>query len=55
MGNLIAGLVGGEVDPEKLQQMPALFQRTAMSLLIASGVMALLIIPIRRMLATTKD
>lgn len=55
MGNLIAGLVGGGVDPEKLQQMPALFQRTAMSLLIASAVMALLIIPIRRMLATTKD
>jgi len=55
MGNLIAGLVGGEVDPEKLQQMPALFQRTATSLFIASAVMALLIIPIRKMLATTKD
>ena len=55
MGNLIAGLVGGEVDPEKLQQMPALFQRTAMSLFIASLVMAALIIPIRKMLASKEQ
>ena len=25
LGNLIAGLVGGDVDPEKLEQTPALF------------------------------
>jgi POT family proton-dependent oligopeptide transporter len=50
LGNLIAGLVGGHVDPEKLQEMPALFQQTATSLLIAAAVCALLIIPIRRMM-----
>jgi len=55
MGNLIAGLVGGEVDPNNLQQMPQLFMRTATSLFIAAGILAVLIIPIRRMLATTKD
>ena len=39
LGNLIAGLVGGHVDPEKLDQMPALFQRTAFSLFIAAAVL----------------
>jgi POT family proton-dependent oligopeptide transporter len=50
LGNLIAGIVGGNVDPEKLEQMPALFQRTAMSLFIAAAVLAVLIIPIRNMM-----
>jgi proton-dependent oligopeptide transporter, POT family len=50
LGNLIAGLVGGHVDPEKLDQMPALFQRTSMSLFIAAAVLGLMIIPIRRMM-----
>ena len=50
LGNLIAGIVGGNVDPENLSQMPELFQRTAWSLFIAAGVLALLIVPIRRMM-----
>ena len=50
LGNLIAGLVGGHVDPENLREMPALFQRTAMSLFIAAAVLALLVVPIRRMM-----
>jgi POT family proton-dependent oligopeptide transporter len=50
LGNLIAGLVGGNVDPERLEQMPELFFRTAMSLFIATVVLALLIVPIRRMM-----
>jgi POT family proton-dependent oligopeptide transporter len=50
LGNLIAGLVGGHVDPENLQQMPQLFQRTANSLFIAAAVLALMIVPIRRMM-----
>jgi len=53
LGNLIAGIVGGHVDPEQLDQMPALFQRTAISLFIAAGVLALLIVPIRRMMRET--
>ena len=48
--HLIAGLVGGHVDPNKLQEMPALFQRTAISLFIAAAVLALLSIPIKRMM-----
>ncbi|ODT00818.1 MAG: amino acid transporter [Gemmatimonadetes bacterium SCN 70-22] len=54
MGNLIAGLVGGHVDPENLQQMPQLFQRTAISLFAAAAILAALVIPIRRMMDTTK-
>ncbi|HYW07242.1 MAG TPA: peptide MFS transporter [Longimicrobium sp.] len=53
VGNLIGGLVGGHVDPEKLEQMPALFTTTTASLLIAAVVLGLLAIPIRRMMADT--
>jgi POT family proton-dependent oligopeptide transporter len=55
LGNLIAGIVGGHVDPNKLPEMPALFQRTAMSLIIASVVLALLSIPIKRMMRDVPD
>ena len=51
MGNLIAGLVGGDVDPNNLQQMPALFQRTATSLFVAAGVMGVLAVAMRGMTA----
>jgi len=39
LGNLIAGLVGGRVDPEKLEQMPMLFIITAASLMLAALVL----------------
>jgi POT family proton-dependent oligopeptide transporter len=55
LGNLIAGIVGGDVDPNKLEQMPLLFQRTALSLFIAGIVIALLTFPIRRLMASTTD
>ena len=55
LGNLIGGLVGGHVDPEKLEQMPKLFTITTVSLLVAAGVLALMIVPIRRMIATTAE
>jgi len=58
LGSLIGGLVGGHVDPENLTQMPELFTRTTMYLFIAAVVLALLAVPIRRMMrnvpATTK-
>jgi len=53
LGNLIAGLVGGNVDPENLQQMPELFIRTTASLFVATAVFAALVVPIRRMMKTT--
>jgi len=51
LGNLIAGLVGGHVDPSKLAEMPQLFQRTAMSLFVSAAVLGLLIVPIRKMMS----
>ncbi|HXF43217.1 MAG TPA: peptide MFS transporter [Pyrinomonadaceae bacterium] len=55
LGNLIAGLVGGHVDPEKLDQMPKLFSATTISLFIAAVVLFLLSIPISRMLREKQD
>jgi POT family proton-dependent oligopeptide transporter len=40
LGNLIAGLVGGNVDPEKLDQMPRLFIATTVSLVAAGLLLA---------------
>ena len=54
LGNLIAGIVGGHVDPEKLQEMPQLFTRTSISLFIAAGVCWALVIPIRKMMGEAK-
>ena len=51
LGNLIAGLVGGNVDPERLEQTPALFMWTAFALFAAAGILAAMIVPIRRMMA----
>ena len=53
LGNVIGGRVGGHVDPEKLDQMPQLFTATTISLMVAAVVIALLIIPIRRMMGGT--
>jgi POT family proton-dependent oligopeptide transporter len=50
LGNLIAGLVGGKVDPNKLQEMPALFRQTSFSLFIAAIVCGLLVFAVRRMM-----
>jgi len=50
LGNLIGGLVGGYVDPEKLDQMPKLFMITASLLAVAGLVLAIFVKPIRRML-----
>jgi POT family proton-dependent oligopeptide transporter len=53
LGNLVAGRVAGHVDPEKLEQMPELFIRTAGSLFIAAIILALLIVPIRNMMKSS--
>ncbi len=50
LGNLIAGLVGGQVDPEALEQTPALFTWTAVALFASAIVLAMMVKPIRRML-----
>ncbi|HUS00067.1 MAG TPA: oligopeptide:H+ symporter, partial [Pyrinomonadaceae bacterium] len=55
VGNLIAGLVGGSVDPEKLEQTPTLFKWTSIALFAAAVVLALLTIPISRMMRNVED
>lgn len=55
VGNLIGGLVGGHVDPEKLEQMPGLFTWTTISLVVAAIVLGLLAIPISRMMRNVDD
>lgn len=55
VGNLIGGLVGGHVDPEKLDQMPQLFTYTTASLVISAIVLGLLAIPISRMMRKVDD
>ena len=55
LGNLIAGLVGGSVNPEKLAETPKLFMLTTSSLVVAGVVLALLIVPIRNMMARQTD
>ena len=54
LGNLIAGLAGGHVDPSKLEEMPKLFTITTVFLIAAAVVLGLLSLPIRRMMARTK-
>ncbi len=54
LGNLIAGLVGGHVNPKNPAEMPELFTQTTLFLAGSAVVLALLIIPIRRMMAETK-
>jgi POT family proton-dependent oligopeptide transporter len=55
LGNLIAGLVGGSVDPEKLDQMPKLFTWTTVALAASAIVLALLAIPISKMMRNVSD
>jgi POT family proton-dependent oligopeptide transporter len=55
LGNLIAGIVGGDVDPEKLEVMTPLFVRTTASLFIAAVVLAILVVPIRRMMREVRS
>ncbi|MEO8573760.1 MAG: oligopeptide:H+ symporter, partial [Pyrinomonadaceae bacterium] len=55
VGNLIAGLVGGSVDPEKLEQTPKLFTGTTIALMVSAVVLALLAIPISRMMKKVDD
>jgi len=51
VGNLIAGLVGGHVDPSNLAQTPKVFTGTTVALFAATVVLAALIVPIRNMMA----
>jgi len=55
VGNLIAGLVGGRVDPEKLEQTPTLFTWTSIALFASAIILGILAIPISKMMKNVKD
>ena len=55
VGNLIAGLVGGSVDPEKLEQTPTLFTWTTIALVVSAIILGLLAIPIGKMMNKVSD
>ncbi|RAH39375.1 peptide MFS transporter [Halomonas sp. SL1] len=50
LGNLVAGLIGGHVNPEEVQQLPELFGRSAIALVIFAAVLLLLVPVFKRML-----
>ncbi len=50
LGNLIGGLVGGHVDPEKLDQMPKLFIATTITLVGAAIVLGLMVPFIKKLI-----
>lgn len=54
VGNLIAGLVGGNVDPEKLEQTPKVFIGTTVAL-IAAAVLLAILIPFIKKLIPSED
>ena len=54
VGNLVAGLVGGHVDPTKLEQTPVVFTGTTIALLVSTLILAAMIVPIRRMMANVR-
>jgi len=54
VGNLVAGLVGGHVDPTKLEQTPAVFSGTAIALFVSTAILLAMVVPIRRMMASVK-
>lgn len=55
LGNLIAGLVGGNVDPEKLDQMPRLFIATTASLVVAGLLLGAMTPLIKKYLPNTSS
>jgi POT family proton-dependent oligopeptide transporter len=55
VGNLIAGLVGGSVDPEKLEQTPMLFKWTAIALFASAVLLGVLAIPIAKMMKNVDE
>lgn len=54
LGNLMAGLVGGLVNPEELSQTPLVMKGTTLFLFAAAIVAALLAIPIKKMMANVR-
>lgn len=55
LGNLAAGLIGGQVKADQLDMLPNLFARCSNALLICAAVLIVLVMPVRRMLENTQN
>ena len=55
LGNLAAGLMGGNIRPDKLDVMPDFFSHVSIALVICAVVLAALIIPVRKLLQSADD
>lgn len=55
LGNLAAGIMGGNINKEQLNSMPELFSHVSIALVICAIVLAALIIPVRKMLKNADD
>lgn len=51
LGNLAAGLIGGQMKADQLDALPDLFLRCTSALVICAVILALFIVPMRRLLA----
>ncbi|MCM5705158.1 peptide MFS transporter [Larsenimonas salina] len=50
LGNLVAGLIGGHVNPEEITQLPELFGRCALALILCAAALMLLVPVVKRYL-----
>ncbi len=50
LGNLAAGIMGGNVRPDQLMNLPGFFSHVSVALLICAAVLCVLIVPVRKML-----
>ncbi|MEG0278204.1 MAG: peptide MFS transporter [Morganella sp. (in: enterobacteria)] len=55
LGNLAAGIMGGNVRPDQLLNMPAFFSHVSVALVICAAVLFVLIIPVRKMLQSADN
>ena len=53
LGNLMAGLIGGHVSPDEIQNLPTLFMRCVIALLLGAIILWLLRSPIQKLLNQT--
>lgn len=55
LGNLAAGIMGGNISKDQLNSMPELFSHVSIALVICAIVLAALIIPVRKMLKNADE
>lgn len=55
LGNLAAGIMGGNVRPDQLNNLPTFFSHVSIALLICAAVLCVLIVPVRKMLKAADD